>query len=206
MRVAELLPPNAQPGECYAKVFVPEEFETVEETVCIREASERLEIIPARYEWVEERVLVKDAYTMLEEVPAEFRWEERRIQTDPGHRGWHVERTASLVSDTNENMAKEAYCLVDHPPQFQTVKVQVQSKPVTTREVVVPAEYQTVRRQKLVAPATTKRIAIPAEYSTVFKTRKVSDSRIEWQRIKCEDDLRTENVNIARDVLVRSGQ
>ena len=47
--VAQLLPSDAKPGECYAKVFVPEQFESRTESVCTREASERLEIVPAKY-------------------------------------------------------------------------------------------------------------------------------------------------------------
>src|SRR5262245_56294668 len=45
------LPPNAKPGECYAKVYVPATYKTVTERVLVREASERLETVPAEYDW-----------------------------------------------------------------------------------------------------------------------------------------------------------
>ena len=41
--------PNAQPGECYAKVIIPAKFETTTEKILAKEASERLQIIPAKY-------------------------------------------------------------------------------------------------------------------------------------------------------------
>jgi hypothetical protein len=190
---AQLLPPNAKPGECYAKAFVPEQFETRTETVCTREASERLEIVPARYEWVEEQVVVKDASVRYEEVPAEFGVREQVIQTDPGHTGWHADYSGRCVGGGTENCkAKEVFCLVSHPPVERTINTQVQTKPPTVREVVTPAEYQTVRRYKMVAPATTRRIAIPAEYTSVEKTTKVADSRVEWQRVDCQLESRTE--------------
>ena len=74
-------PPNAVAGECYAKVYVPPKTETVSERVCVRDASERVEIIPARYEWTEDKILVKDASTELAAVPAEFAAREDTIQT-----------------------------------------------------------------------------------------------------------------------------
>lgn len=206
------LPPNAKPGECYAKVYIPEQFDTRAEKVCVREASERLEIVPAKYEWVEERVCVREASTRLEQVPAEFATRDVRIQTDPGNTGWQVERTAYCVDDLNSNSrlvadqnmrwAEEMYCLRTQEPQYQTVQTQVVVKPPTVREVTIPAEYETVRRQKLVAPATTKRIPIPAEYDTVQKTFKVADARVEWRRVPCADVQQadassTENATVA---------
>jgi len=204
--VTEVLPPDAKPGECWVKVFVPEQYEATKETVCVRAASERLEMIPAQYEWVEETILVKDASTILEEVPAEFAWEERTIETEPGHTNWHVEKRAACVSGKDQQPAEEMYCLKTKEPTFQTVRYQVLAKPVTTRETVIPAEYQTVRRQKLVAPATTQRIPIPAEFAAVDKVRKVADSRVEWQRVDCIQESRTEAASTEDARLVRSTQ
>lgn len=184
-RVADVLPPNAKPGECFVKVFVPEQFETTTKQVCVREASERLEIVPAQYEWVEERIVVKDASTILEEEPAQFAAKEETILTEPGHTSWVVEKTARCVTDTLPNATEDMFCLVTHEPEYRTISKQVMVQPPRTREVTIPAEYQTVRRQKLVTPACTKRVAIPAEYTSVEETRKVADSRIEWRRAAC---------------------
>ena len=43
---ADLLPPGAEPGECYARLFVPPTYRTETEQVLKHQASERLEIIP----------------------------------------------------------------------------------------------------------------------------------------------------------------
>ena len=66
---SELLPPDAKPGECYARAFVSPTYGNETARVLKREASERVEIVPARYDWVEEKVLVKDASERLEVVP-----------------------------------------------------------------------------------------------------------------------------------------
>lgn len=206
VRVVERdLPPNAKPGECYAKVFVPEQFETQKETICVREASERLETIPPQYEWVEEQVVVKPASVRLEEVPAVFENRKQTVLVNAGHTGWQVEKTVRCVGDKNVNMAEEMYCLKRQEPVYQTIDTVVQVKPVTTREIPIPAEYQTVRRQKLVAPASTRRVAIPAEYATVDKIIKVADSRVEWQRVECVPERRAEDSTPPREVRTVAG-
>ena len=79
----ELLPPNAKPGECYARVFVPPAYKTETAQVITREASERVEIIPARYEKVTEQVLVREAAKKMEVVPETYEWVEEKILVRP---------------------------------------------------------------------------------------------------------------------------
>jgi len=189
------LPPNAVPGECYAKVFIPPQFETVRDRICTREASERLEISPAQYEWVEERMLVKEASTQLVEVPAQFEWQDQTVQTNGGHTGWINDKNARCVGPNQP--ARDVFCLVSSPPEYKTVRTQCMVKPASVQEVVIPAEYNMVRKQKLVCPATTKKIAIPAEYQDVEKTVTVATGRMEWQRVQCVVDMTTENVSSA---------
>ena len=43
-----LLPPNAKPGECYARVLVPEQYQTTTQRVLKREGSEDVEIVPKK--------------------------------------------------------------------------------------------------------------------------------------------------------------
>jgi hypothetical protein len=179
------LPPNAVPGECYAKVFSPPKFETVTERVCVREASSRLEIIPAEYEWVEEQVLVKEASTQLVEVPAQYEWQERSVQTSPGHTTWKKEDNADCIG-TNVQKARDVFCLVSAPPSTTTIRTEAVVKPATVEKVNIPAEYQTVRRQKVARPASTRTIEIPAEFKEVEKTVMIAAGHMEWQRIDCD--------------------
>ena len=74
----DLLPP-AEPGQCYARVFVPPTYETRTEDVLKKAATERVEIVPAAYETVEEEVLVEAASTRIEVVPAEYGWVEEQV-------------------------------------------------------------------------------------------------------------------------------
>ena len=77
------LPPNAKPGECYARVLIPAVYERTTETVLKKEASERIEVVPARFEWVEERVLVKEASKKIEVVPPKYKLVEEKVMVTP---------------------------------------------------------------------------------------------------------------------------
>jgi hypothetical protein len=181
-----VLPANAKPGECYAKVWVPPTFRTVTERIKVRDASETVEVIPAKYEWVEEKILVKDASTVLEPVPAQFAEGQQTIQTNPGDTDWEVNKNVHCPVPKGQP-ARDVFCLVKHPPQHETVRTVNQVQPASVREVPVPAQYDTVRRQKLVSAATTRRIPIPAEYKDVEKTVKVCPGRMAWKLIDCDD-------------------
>jgi regulator of extracellular matrix RemA (YlzA/DUF370 family) len=80
--------PNAQPGECYAKVIIPAKFETTTEKVLAKEASERLQIIPAKYGTTTERVLVKPASYKLVPVPAKYKTVTERVLVQPATTEW----------------------------------------------------------------------------------------------------------------------
>jgi hypothetical protein len=196
------LPPDGVAGECYAKVFIPAEYETVTERKLVKEASERIEIIPAEYKWEEERVLVKEASTKLVEVPAEYKWEERTVQVKPAHTGWVMEKKTRCAGDTKP---RDVFCLVSTPAEFKTIRTQCLVKPACTREEVIPAEYSTVRRQIVAVPASTKKITIPAEYAEVEKTVMVADSMIQWEHIICEEKLTADTVNKVKTALATAG-
>lgn len=81
---SDLFPPNAKPGECWARTFVAPTYRTVTETVLEKGESERVKLAPARYEFVEERVLVKEASSRMEIIPAEYKTVKvRRMVTPP---------------------------------------------------------------------------------------------------------------------------
>jgi len=203
-RVTDDLPPNAQVGQCYAKVYTPPKFDTASERVCIREASERIEVIPAQFDWVEERVCVKPASTHLECTPAEFEWREHTITTGSSHNDWVLEDSANCKTLDGQPV-RNVFCLVNFPATQQTVRAQYQSKPANCREVSVPAEFETVRVQKLVKAATTRKITIPAEYETVNKTVKVADGKMEWQRVVCDITIKTDAMNGVKRALLAAG-
>jgi predicted small secreted protein len=217
-----LTPPNARPGECYAKVFTepvyktqskqvlkraasekvdvtPAKYGPVEEKVLVKPASKRVEVIPAEYEWVEERVMVKPASKRLEAVPAEYETVSEQVLVQAATTMW--KRSSSAIPGAKEvkpaDAAGEVLCLVEVPAVYNTVTKQVVKKPASTREVEIPAEFSTVKKQVLKRPATTREIDIPAEYQTVTVNKVVEPAKEVRTPMPAEYDTVNETVKVA---------
>lgn len=197
------LPPNAKPGECYAKVFYPPKFETVTERICVRPATEAIEVIPAQYEWKEKRVEIRPAETKLEIVPAQFEWKEQQVLVDPGHTGW--ERDTAQCANLDNGARREVMCLVSQPPVYNTVKTQCLVSAAQVREVTIPAEYETVREQVIVKAAQTRKVSVPAEEQIVEKTVRVADGGLRWELVLCERRASGDTVNKIEEALASAG-
>lgn len=183
---AELLPPNAKPGECYARVYVPPQYQAKTETVLERQEAERietlppvykpvqkeilvkakaqrLEVIPARYDWVEERVLVKPAAERLVTTQPVYENISERILVKPAYTTWKKGRgpIEKISQATGEIM-----CLIEVPAEYRTMTKRVVKTPAATRKVTIPAVYKTIKKRVMVEAPKTRTVAIPAEYRT----------------------------------------
>ncbi len=225
----DLYPPNARPGECYARMLIPGESRTVTEKVLKKEASERVEIVPATYKTVTKRVLVKPETTKLVSVPAKYGTKTERIQISEATTVWKkgagtmaagagagaaggssaaaiVDRfgnqkiIGSRVTDTGELM-----CLVEVPAQYRTVTKTVLVSPASTKTVTSPAVYKTVEVTELVTAAQEKRIAIPEEYGTVTRTEQVRGEQLTWVPVLCQVNMTTGNVSTLQSALKKNG-
>lgn len=203
---APLLPPNAKPGECYARVLLPAQYTTETQTVVKREASNRVEVIPAQYDTVTEQVLVREASTKLEivpavyedvtetvmvkpastklvEVPATYRTVTEQVLETPAQTIWKKGGISSssgrILQSATSDETGEVLCLVEIPAKYKTVTRTVLDQSATTRTVEVPAEYTTVKKRVMKTPPTTREITIPPEYKTITVTKliKPADSR-----------------------------
>ncbi len=225
----DLYPPNARPGECYARMLIPAEYRTVTEKVLKREASEKVAIIPATYKTVTKRVLVKPETSKLVSVPAKYGTKTEKVQISPARTVWKkgagtgaagagagaaggssasaiVDRfgnqkvVGTRVTDTGELM-----CLVEVPAQFKTVTKTVLVSPATTKTVTTPAEYKTVEVTELVTAAKEKRTPIPEEYGTVSRTELVRQEQLTWVPVLCQVNMTTRNVSQLQSALKKQG-
>ncbi len=191
---ASLFPPNAEQGHCYARLFIPAEYQTVTEKVLKKEAGSYVEVIPARYETVTTQVLVEDASQALRVIPAQYGEVTERVMVEPAKT--RLVKIPAQYEQINEKMlVKPAYtvwkkgtgpiqridqttgeilCLVEIPAEYRTVSKRVLKAPAATREVEAPAIYKSVTRRVVTTPATTQVIDIPAKYKTVQVTKLVT--------------------------------
>lgn len=225
----DLYPPNARPGECYARMLIPAEQRTVTEKILQKEASEKVHIIPATYKTVTKRVLIKPETTKLVEVPAQYGTKTERIQVSPARTVWkkgagidaasagaaagggasaaaiqdrfgNQKIVGTRVTDTGELM-----CLVEIPAQFKTVSKTVLTSPASTKQMITPAEYRTVEVTELVTAAQEKRIAIPEEYGTVTRTEVVRQESLTWVPVLCQVNMTNQNVTQLQSALKKQG-
>ena len=56
------VPPDAEPGKCYAKCLIADEYDTVTEQVEIKASSTRTEVVDATFETVTEQVPGKRSF------------------------------------------------------------------------------------------------------------------------------------------------
>jgi Putative peptidoglycan binding domain len=201
----ESVPPDAKPGECYTRVYLPPVYKTEEEKVEKRTASEKVEIIAAKYEEVEEKVLVKAASKRVEEVPAEYETATEQVIVKPGFSAWKKGNIAPGAQTKVDETTGEVLCLVEVPPETKTVTKQVLKTPATTREVEVPAEYKTVKVKKEVTPQREARTPIPAEYETVARTVVTQEPRVEWRQILCQTNSTPQKLAEIQQALKKEG-
>ena len=190
----ELLPPGANPGQCFTRLWVDPKYDTVTERILVQEPSERIEIIPAKYSEVKKQVLVKEASEKLVTVPAKYKTVKERVLVKAATKKLiQVEPTYETV--TEKVLDKPAYttwkkgtgpiqridettgeimCLVTVPASYKSVKKRVLKSPATTKVVEIPAVYNTIEKRVVATPASTRKVTIPAEYKTVTVTDEVT--------------------------------
>jgi len=215
---SESLPPDAKPGECYARVNIPPRYETVteqvllqpeseeivvipaqyewvEEEVMVKEASTELEVVPAEYEWVEEEVLITPASVRTEEVPARYEWIEEEVMVKPARREW--KKGTGLITSV-DNATGEIMCLVELPPVYEKVKKRVLVEPASMKEIQIPAEYETIRKRVMTKPSTTREVTVPAEYDKVKVQKMISAEREERKVIPAVYQTVTKEVMVEK--------
>ncbi len=157
----------SEPGKCYAKCLIADQYETVTEQVLVKEASSKVSIVPAKYETVTEQVLAKEAATTLSVNPATFETvTEQVLAQDAGKR---VSTTPATFETVSERVIKfiDAPGVSVVPASFETVTEQVLVQDAYTTLQVVPATFETVTEQVLVQDAYTTLQVVPATYETV---------------------------------------
>jgi len=197
-------PPSADPGECFARVLIPETTEVVTEQVIDRPETQEITVIPASYDTQTESVLVKEETTVYRTIPAVYETVTEQVVVEP-------ERTVTKVI----------------PAQFETYTEQVLVRPAYSTwkpgaglfgrgaagtgtaaangeqatgellcRVEVPAQYDTVTRTRIAQPETTTTDVIPAKYNTVTREVVAQPPQV------IEDVIPAEYGTVTKQVLV----
>ncbi len=192
---AGLLPANARPGECYAKVMVPAIYKTVDEKVVVAEASEKIEIIPAKYEWTEVRVPIQQESEKLIVVPATYETVEEKIEISPAHTVWRQGpgEKAGRISDRDlasalalglPAKAQPGQCFNEfyRPARFETKEEKLLKTAAAEKIMTTEPEFEWVEEKVLVKEASFKMVEVPAKYDILEEKVLASPAYTTWKK------------------------
>lgn len=190
-----LILPDAQPGECYAKVITPPQFEITTEEVVIQEAAERIETIEAVYNEVEKTLVIVEASKALAVEDTVFETEVERVEIRAAEKSWtstigdvvipaspdaleHIARSGvDLESVTAGSCFTEYFIEAKYETRTEEVLIREASENIT----VVPAQFETVQERIEVKEASTEVVDVPAVYRTETESVLVEPARNVWQ-------------------------
>ncbi len=193
-----LIPPNAKAGECYAKVVLPAKYETVEEKVLVKEASEKITIVPAKYEWATEKIEMSPASKKIIPIPAKYKKVVETVEVKPATRMWQtsLKKHAAPVSKEILVAAKLKGVALDDatpgscyreyftPERFKTVTEEVVLQEETEKTEIIPAKYEMVEKTIEISPAAKKTVEVPATYEFVEEKILVEKEKTVWKKGK----------------------
>ncbi len=185
--------PDAQPGECFARVMIPAQYEDRYQDVMVDEGGSRIEVSDAQfaaqnqqilirdagvryvvrqpvYKAVSEQIVVRPGYEKLMVEQAQYRNVSEEVVVAPPRTAWRPGK--SLAANANIKVTQthngEVYCLVEVPAQTKTVSKRVQIRPETVRAVAVAPIYRTITRHVLVDPGGVREVPLDAQYANII--------------------------------------
>ena len=197
--------PDAQPGECYAKVITPPQFEMTTEEVVIQEASERIETVEAQYRTVEQTLVVKEASQELIVKDAAFTTEVEQFEIAAAEQTWTSttgEQTIPASPDALEQIARSGVdldsvasdaCFIEYfiEAQYEDRTQRRLVKEASEKITIVPAEFETVQEQIEIKQASTEVVDVPAVYRSETESVLVEPARNVWS--SCGQVERSDN-------------
>lgn len=188
--------PAAKPGQCYAKVMLPAQYQIKEEKVLVREAAEKIDTIPARYEWVEQKVTVTPPQTRLLPVPAVYEEVTEKVEVSPSQRQWlnslrknalpasPVLLSAAKADGVRLDEAEPGMCFKEYyqQAQYKTDMKEVLVKEASEQVETIPATYETVEEKVMIKEASRKLVEVPATYETLTEEVLVEPAKTIWKK------------------------
>ena len=176
--------PPAKPGQCFAKVKVPANYQTKSRRVLIQKATNKRVLVRApQYRWVNKKVLVRKQSYRNRVIPAQYRNNVRRVLVKPAYNTWRKGHGAITRID---NMTGQIMCRVTVPAVYKNVSQRVLVRKAQNLRTFVPAVYKTVKQKQRVSAALYKTIHRPARYKTQNYRVRVAGTRYVWRPILCK--------------------
>jgi len=179
------MPPQAKPGQCFARVLVEATYRSETVPVVIRDAHDRVQVSEPVFKSEIKSFPISDAYKDYVVTPPTFRTEQQKIVVRPAHERLRaspavigtrpvtvvireprlVWRPGSKGSEVRRIDAAtgEVFCLVEEPAKTAVVQREVQISPAQISRERIPAVEEIIERRFLVTPATVREVLVRAE-------------------------------------------
>ena len=201
------LPPSANPGQCFARVALPQRLETysardlvtpqrtetrtvpalyadIDERVLVKPERREKVTIPATYRTVTETVVVRPGRTRVETIAPEYETLTEQVMVSPPRVEWRPEppMPGARAPDPRPyrmSPTGEVWRLVEVPAVHRTVTRKVLARPARQAEFTDPPVTKQVTRRVVDRPAEVKERVTAAVYRTEKKRRLVMPERKE---------------------------
>ncbi len=188
--------PDAKPGECYAKVIVPAQFEVKPEKVLIRPETETVEIIAATYDVQEKQVLIKEAAKKLVAVPAKYKFANEEIEISPARNEWvtnlgrrGIPASPALLAAAKTNGIElenttVGQCFAEYyiSSKFETKEKEVLVKEAAEDIKITLAQFDKVDTVETIKEASKKKVLIKAEYEVIEEKIEIEPAKAVWKK------------------------
>ncbi|MFZ4069261.1 MAG: peptidoglycan-binding domain-containing protein [Caulobacterales bacterium] len=188
-------PADAAPGQCFARVLIPEVAETTTEQVIDQAERTEIKLIPAEYAMVDETIVLRPARKELRVIPATYRTESQTVEVEPAR----TEQTvvpAAMETTMERVMVRPAYTTWKPGNNLfgrgfrGATPAGATGDELATGELLcrveVPAEFKMVPRQVVARPASTQARIIPAQTQVITRQVEATPARVEEINIPAE--------------------
>ena len=188
--------PDAKPGECYAKVIVPAQYETKTEQVLIKPESEKVEIKPATFDVSEKSVVAKEGYTSIKAIPAKFREELEEVEISKAGTSWvtnlgkkGIPASPALLAGAKTNgvdigAASVGQCFKEYfvPAKFEQVEKEILVKEESEEIKIAKAQFEEASETVVVKQSSKKKVYKKAEYEVIEEKIEIEPAKAVWKK------------------------
>ncbi len=188
--------PDAKPGECYAKVIVPAQYEVKTEEVLVKPESEQVEVKPATFDVAETSVIEKEGFTKIKVVPAKFKEVVEEVEVSPAGTQWVTSLgkkgipaspallAAAKTSGIPIQAAALGECFKEYytPAKFEETEKEVLVKEESEEIKVAGAQFEETEETVVVKQASKKKVYKPAEYEVIEEKIEIEPAKAVWKK------------------------
>ncbi|PID33892.1 MAG: hypothetical protein CR955_00280 [Thiotrichales bacterium] len=188
--------PDAKPGECYAKVIVPAQYEIKTEKVLIKPESEKVEVKPAVFDIAEKSVVAKEGFTKVKVIPAKFREKIEEVEVSKASTEWvtsldkkGIPASPALLAAAKTNSidissAAIGECFREYyvPAKYEKTEKEVLVKEEYEEIKVADAQFEETEETVVVKQASKKKVYKPAEYETIEEKIEIEPAKAVWKK------------------------